>query len=315
LRQTAQGVISAQGELLNKEAQQVRLDLINQTKVAFHIVLFEQNRMALRKEQLSLSLEVADTVHRRVLAGKDPGIEEDKARLQLAFEELALDQTQADYEMAWRHLSGLWGEPESRPTKVSGNFFQLNALPESAELLNLLNARPDVDWWQAKSSELSAIIQRERANGKPVPEFEAGVKHGRGAGNSSVRVGLSWPLLWRDKNRDSIRAAELRMEASAYGRESFLRQKKSELQASIDSYFSHLKTVTRLQEYILPAAEATYDAFHEGYLQGKFSLLEVLDAQRALFEVHEQLLEARFSLHEEWLAISALTGFDTKENN
>jgi cobalt-zinc-cadmium efflux system outer membrane protein len=43
---------------------------------------------------------------------------------------------------------------------------------------------------------------------------------------------------------------------------------------------------------ILPIAQTTYDAAVTGFVAGKFSFLDVLDAQRTLFQTRAQYLRA-----------------------
>jgi cobalt-zinc-cadmium efflux system outer membrane protein len=47
----------------------------------------------------------------------------------------------------------------------------------------------------------------------------------------------------------------------------------------------------------LPAAERAYDAADLGFQSGKFTYLEALDAQRTLFEVEAQYVDALAAYH------------------
>ena len=53
---------------------------------------------------------------------------------------------------------------------------------------------------------------------------------------------------------------------------------------------------TGIQRDVLPAAEEAFQVATEGYRQGKFGFLDVLDAQRTLFETKGQYLDA-FTYH------------------
>ena len=48
---------------------------------------------------------------------------------------------------------------------------------------------------------------------------------------------------------------------------------------------------------VVPAAELAYGAAREGYREGKFGFLEVLDAQRTLFEAKGQYIDALSEYH------------------
>jgi cobalt-zinc-cadmium efflux system outer membrane protein len=47
-----------------------------------------------------------------------------------------------------------------------------------------------------------------------------------------------------------------------------------------------------LKETVLPAAQLAFAAGEKGYQEGKFGFLEVLDAQRTLFDAKSQYVEA-----------------------
>jgi cobalt-zinc-cadmium efflux system outer membrane protein len=59
---------------------------------------------------------------------------------------------------------------------------------------------------------------------------------------------------------------------------------------------------------VLPAARETLDAMSRGYALGKFSLLDVLDAQRTLFERQSQYVQALTDAHFAYADIGRLVG-------
>jgi cobalt-zinc-cadmium efflux system outer membrane protein len=48
---------------------------------------------------------------------------------------------------------------------------------------------------------------------------------------------------------------------------------------------------------VIPGAQSAFDAENEGYREGKFGYLDVLDAQRTLFDVKGQYIEALKGYH------------------
>jgi cobalt-zinc-cadmium efflux system outer membrane protein len=59
---------------------------------------------------------------------------------------------------------------------------------------------------------------------------------------------------------------------------------------------------------VIPAMEEAFYAAQEGYSQGKFSFLDVLDAQRSLFSTKNSALDAMLDYHTASAAISRITG-------
>jgi outer membrane protein TolC len=60
---------------------------------------------------------------------------------------------------------------------------------------------------------------------------------------------------------------------------------------------------------VLPEIDANVALFREGFSLGKFTLLEMLDSQKALFELRERILAGRLALQTSILEIEFLTGF------
>ena len=52
-----------------------------------------------------------------------------------------------------------------------------------------------------------------------------------------------------------------------------------------------------LREEILPGAQSAFDAANKGFSAGKFNFLDVLDAQRTLFQVKSQYIQALLDAH------------------
>ena len=63
-----------------------------------------------------------------------------------------------------------------------------------------------------------------------------------------------------------------------------------------------------LTENILPTATETFEKMQEGYRQGKFGYLDVLDAERTLFNARQQYLDALTAYHTQLVRLERLTG-------
>jgi cobalt-zinc-cadmium efflux system outer membrane protein len=65
---------------------------------------------------------------------------------------------------------------------------------------------------------------------------------------------------------------------------------------------------SRLKTDVLPAAHEALNAMTRGYELGKFSLLDVLDAQRTLFQGQSQYVQALTDAHLAYADIGRLVG-------
>jgi cobalt-zinc-cadmium efflux system outer membrane protein len=63
-----------------------------------------------------------------------------------------------------------------------------------------------------------------------------------------------------------------------------------------------------LREEILPGAQSAYEAAGKGFEAGKFSFLDVLDAQRTLFQAKTQYVRALGDSHRAAADIERIVG-------
>jgi cobalt-zinc-cadmium efflux system outer membrane protein len=63
-----------------------------------------------------------------------------------------------------------------------------------------------------------------------------------------------------------------------------------------------------LKENALPGAQSAFKAAQEGYREGKFSYLQVIDAQRTFFEIKRQYITALADYHKARANIERLIG-------
>ncbi len=68
-----------------------------------------------------------------------------------------------------------------------------------------------------------------------------------------------------------------------------------------------------LKNEVLREAESAYESIFEGYREGKFSLLDVLDAQRTVFDADSQYVQALKSYHFSLADVERLTGTPVQE--
>jgi cobalt-zinc-cadmium efflux system outer membrane protein len=145
---------------------------------------------------------------------------------------------------------------------------------------------------------------------KRIPDVtvSGGVRYLHETEDHAFVVGFSLPLLLFDRNQGGIREARARLEQAEHER----RATEVRVGTSLTEAYQHLVSAANevkvLQQEVLPATHETFRAIQEGYRQGKFGFLEVLDAQRTLFETRRQFLETLTTYHEAVADIERLIG-------
>jgi cobalt-zinc-cadmium efflux system outer membrane protein len=123
-----------------------------------------------------------------------------------------------------------------------------------------------------------------------------------------VAVGFSVPLPLFNRNEGSIREAEHLVAKAGEEKRATDVKVNAIMTESYQNLSVALATITSLKEDILPAATQTFASINTAYLQGKFGYLDVLDAQRTLFEARQQYLDALASYHENVAEIERVIG-------
>lgn len=287
----------------------VKLDLLAETKAAFFDVLAEQEKVRLAREIQTVSEQVFATVAARVDAGKVAAMERSRATVLLANVRLRVEEAQRCLDEAMRRLTALWGSPRIDGIRVVGDLFDTPSLPPEETLrAHMIQKNPDL-LRLAAELEVRRSISRFNQNLR-VPDLtvKGGTRRFRDTGDHAFVFGLSVALPLFDRNQGAILQAQravTKAEQEGYAR-----------RRDIDTAFVRayrcaevaLAKTRVFRETILPASKHAFEAAAEGFRRGKFPYIELLDAQRSLFEQQEHYVQAVAEFHRSRIRVERLVG-------
>ncbi len=293
----------AQAQLAAKRA-----DVRSQANNAWREVLAEQEGLRLAEDATRLAQRATQAAARRVQAGSVSPLEETKARLEELNARLAQAQAESTLASARNRLAALWGHTQADFARVEGRLDELPVIPTIDALLGRLEDTPAMRVATQEASRRQALADVERSRRYPDVTVSVGVKRATELGRNQTILGLSVPLPLFDSNRGNVREALAR---SA--------QAQDELQATRNNLASELLqarsrlTASRLEadglaREVLPAAQNALEATTRGYELGKFGFIDLLDAQRSLFQMKTQQLRAWLDTHKAATEIARLLG-------
>ena len=99
------------------------------------------------------------------------------------------------------------------------------------------------------------------------------------------------PLPLFDRNQGNLKEAYQRVDKAVDEQAAMALRLKTELAQSYEAMAAGWNEINILRDEILPGARSAFHVMRRGYELGKFGLLELLDAQRVLFQ--NQLLYVR----------------------
>jgi cobalt-zinc-cadmium efflux system outer membrane protein len=127
-------------------------------------------------------------------------------------------------------------------------------------------------------------------------------------GRNQAIVGLSVPLPLFDRNQGNLLEALRRTDKARDELAATEIRLSTELAQAHERLKALSLEVSSLQTEILPGAQSAYEAASKGYELGKFSFLEVLDAQRTFFQARSQYLRALAEAHRAAAEIDRVLG-------
>src|SRR5690606_13361923 len=153
----------------------------------------------------------------------------------------------------------------------------------------------------------------EEARRLPDVTLSAGYRHFTASGDGAFVGGVSVPLPLFDRNRGAVAAARVRLLAADDERDAALVDARAVLAEAHGALAAAYAEATTLRAEALPRAEDVAARIEEGYREGKFALLDVLDAQRTLAAVRARYADALAAYHAAAAAVDRLTASPTDQ--
>jgi outer membrane protein, heavy metal efflux system len=271
-------------ELAAQDYETRRVELIARVANVFTEVLAGQEQLRLAEESQKLAQRVVNTVAKRVQAGKVPPIEETKAGVAFSSTQIALVQAQRDLEAARKRLTLLWGNSSTKFNKALGDLGSLVALPSFEALAERALVSPMALRAMKNIEQRKALLGVEQTRRIPNLTVNAGVVHHAQLGGNTAVASLGIPLPFFDRNQGNIQEAYQRVDKAIDEQAAIELRLKTELTQAYEALSAAQRETGILRDEILPAARNAFEVTNKGYELGKFGFLEVLDAQRTLFQ-------------------------------
>lgn len=258
----------------------------------FFEVLGAQEQVKVGEAMLELARNASSIATKRLQAGKVPPLEQAKAQVAEAGVRAEWVQAQSELVLARQRLASLWGQGQGSVEQIDGRADLPPEPPSATELAERMAQAPAVRLARLDIAKRQAQTLGERAKRVPDLTFTLGAKRDVELGRTQAVVGLSIPLPLLDSNQGNLLEA-LRREEQA---RELLTAVTLRLQADVAQTSERLRQTRQqaltLRTEVLPTAQSAYDAAVKGYELSKFSLMDVLDAQRTLFQLRQQQLRS-----------------------
>lgn len=278
-------------------SEATRLDLIRDVTTLYVEAVAADQSFELAKELEGIAQRVLQNVTERVNAAREPLVQQSKAEVAATTSSIARQRAANAREAARQSLARAWGDGMLSDRLSSAEFFERPEPQHLDAYSTLLRNSPDILRLTRIQAAREADVRAARAEIVPNPTLSLGVRQFRETDRSALIAGVSLPLPVFNQNSGAIR----RSRGEARMAESELRQGERDLAGQLLDAWTRWRSAateaTSLAEVILPQADKAFRLTLEGYRAGRFQFLEVLDAQRTLFEARAEHVSALAQLH------------------
>lgn len=283
-----------------------RIEIITAVRKAFQQALAVQLLIEKNEELIEVSKEFIANLQKRVDAGKISPAEVSRAKIILNSLKIDLNRLKSEYENYKSELLSLIYQPDLIIDELIGELEYPVDIPSYDSLLNQLTNNPKLKRYESEYDKQTAIVNLEESKAVPDLTISVGFKRLNDAKANTFLVGASIPLLIFDRNQGAIQEAKIRVDQKQ--REYFSVKNRLTLQLNVlyKRLNTLIETAAQLNSESIPEAEDAFQIIKEGNLVGRFAIIDVLDAERTLFELQNQYLNIIGQIHSTQIEIEGL---------
>lgn len=277
--------VAEMGQEVARQAYEARrVEIMARTADAFVDVLEGQALVEVLENTLQLAGLALSTADKRVAADKAPPMESIRSKVNLSTVSVELEQARRNLATAKSRLALLWGESIPRFGQVKGELESFVTLPTLDRLLEHIEANPVLLQSSKQVAQREAQLDLENARRIPDIRLGAAIRRYLELDQNTALLDMSIPIPIFDRNQGNRLEAQQRVYQARDQRMAVELQLKTELIRVYESLLAAQRETQTLRDEVLPGAQKAFELTNRGYQLGKFSFLEMLDAQRAYFQ-------------------------------
>ena len=285
-----------------------RLDALSEMARRFTDTAQSQAEIELAGRAVVLAQSIATSVERRIKAGAASTAERNRAQVVLVRARIDAERTRSDLASRRIALAAMWGEQEANFDTVQADLGQLPTLIPIAPILDQLQQSPAFARFAAERRLHEAERKLARAQAVPDLTVGVGVRRISLSNDYTLVASLSMPLPVYNRNQGEIAAATAKIEVSDAEREAAHLRMRAVLYGLYQEAVQMRARAAAIKNEAIPQAEQALLLTQRGFDNGRFSFLELADAQRQVLELRSQLIEAYGDAHRLDAEIERLIG-------
>ncbi len=276
-------------KVAQKSCSQTEKEVLSRASNLYAQVLVAQNKVALSKKRVALLAEMLESAQKRAFAGKASPIEKMRIEGVYAHNKIGILENIQMLKTKQRKLEALWNHQDVHFDTVLGNIENLplvKSLKEmEASVLNNFIYQKNI-LQEDKSKNILALEKRKRW---PDVVLGGGVRNFNETSEKAYVASLSFSIPIFDRNQGNIQRAKSEYEASRLSLEMLKTQIDVEFHDKCDYLGVLSQKIKVLKKEIRPMVNKSLELAKQGYEQGRFSYLEVLDVEKNHCDMQEEV--------------------------
>lgn len=295
-------------ELAGADYETQRIDVFAEVARRFTETAADAQRLATARTARELAAQTLAAVQGRVDAAKASPLELNKARTALALLEIAEEHAEHEFAVCRQSLAASLGELEPSFGEISADLLTLPAVPDFHSLAARLEKSPVLARYTLEARWHEAQIRLAQSLRRTGPYVSAGLRRVEATDDFGLVAGASMPLGIRDQTQGSVREARERRAQTDASAEAARIQLRATLFAVYQEMLHARTALNQLRGKVISDAEQSLALSRQGYNEGRFSLLELLDAQKSLIELRGAVIANAAAFHLHVVEIERLLG-------
>lgn len=301
LAERAQAVTSAERELR-------RADVTAEVGRRFIRLLVAQQGVALAMENTARAERTWTAARRRVHAGADSALAEQRAAVAVERARIATEHAEHVLAVARRELAATWGASEARFERAEGDLFARRVVPRYEDLAERLVTAPEVGRTIEERRLRDAALRLVAARRVPDVTVGGGLRRLEGPGVETLVFSVGVPLPFSNRNRGAVQEAEALIGHAAASRRTIEVHARTALFGLYQELQHAGIELAALERQVLPRAREAVEVSRAGFDAGRFSYLDLLEAERVLADVQRERVDVAGSYQQFIVEMERLIG-------
>jgi cobalt-zinc-cadmium efflux system outer membrane protein len=286
-----------------QEAAAQKQRILNGVRILYYRALGAQQLVEVRTQLAKLAREAVKITGELFNVGQADRPDAAQIGIEAERAELDLIMAENDREQVWQELAAVIGNPFLKATPLAGELAKgLPVLEREALLNQLVSNSPEIKRAQAGVERAKASLSRAKAEVAPDLFLRGGLGYNRElleteiasrrrtGPEAQVEIGLRIPL-W-NRNQGGIAAASAEQEVAEREVRRVELMLRARFASSFRTYLNALRVATQYEQKIVPQAQGAYDTYLRNFRGMAAAYPQVLIAQRTLFQVRAEYVEA-----------------------